>query len=219
MHGTCCDPDIPREEKHPKTINMSLIVRRRVNAMNRRLEEVARQSLQRVADVDRDGLVLRLDPLPLLLRVQDLQSSDGLAEEKRDAAQVGVAWRVELADLLVDFWGAGGVVHVAEVVFAFDVVLVVFDELVFVGQFEDDGEEAEKFDNYFVVALSAEGFDLFDVVLQDRGLCTLVVAIEFGDVENLNIIFDGLGESELSAKFLEDQHADVETYCLSPAGR
>ena len=51
---------------------MSLIVRWGVDAMDRRLEEVASQSLQRVADVDRDGLVLRLDPLPLLLGVQDL---------------------------------------------------------------------------------------------------------------------------------------------------
>jgi hypothetical protein len=135
MHGTCCNLNIPCEEKHPKTIDVSLIIRWRVNAVNRRLEEVARQSLQSVADVDRDGLVLRLDPLPLLLRVQNLQSSDGLAEEKRDAAQVGVAWRVELADLFVDLRGAGGVVHVAEVVFAFGVVLMLFDELVFVGEF------------------------------------------------------------------------------------
>lgn len=122
-----CDMIVPREEKHTKPVNMSLIIRRRVNTMDRRLEEVTSQSLQSVADVDRDGLVLRLDPLPLLLRVQDLQSSDGLAEEKRDTAQVGVAWRVELADLLVDFGGARCVVHIAEVVFAFDVVLVVFD--------------------------------------------------------------------------------------------
>jgi hypothetical protein len=142
-----------------------------------------------------------------------------LAEEKRDAAQVGVAWRVELADLFVDLRGAGGVVHVAEVVFAFDVVLVVFDELVFVGEFEDDGEEAQELDDYFVVALSAEGFDFFDVCLQDRRLCTLVVTIEFGDVENLNVVFDRLGESGLSAKDIEDQYVFVETYCLSPAGR
>ena len=173
---------------------MGLIVRRGVYAVDRRLEEVARQSLQSVADVDRDGLVLRLDPLPLSLRVQNLQSSDGLAEEKRDASQVGVAWRVELTDLLVDFWGAGCVVHVAEVVFACDVVLVVSDELVFVRQFEDDGEEAEELNDYFAVALSAEGFDLFDVVLQDRRLWTLVVAVELGEVVNLNIIIDGLGE-------------------------
>jgi len=127
--------------------------------MDRRLEEVTSQSLQRVADVDRDGLVLRLDPLPLLLRVQNLQSGDGL------------------------------------VVFALDVVLVVFDELVFVGQLEDDGEEAEELDDYLAVAFSAEGFNLFDVVLQDGGLCALVVAVELGEVVHLHVVFDGFGES------------------------
>jgi hypothetical protein len=184
---------------------MRLIVRWRVHTMNRRLEEITSQSLQSVADVDRDGLVLRLDPLPLLLRIQDLQSGDGLAEEKCDAAQVGMARRVQLAYLLVDFRRAGCVVHVAEVVFAFDVVLVVPDELVFVGQLQDDGEEAKELDDNFVVALATEGFDLFDVVLQDGGLCTLVVAVELGEVVHLHVIFDGVGESGGSANDLQDQ--------------
>jgi hypothetical protein len=76
-----------------------------------------------------------------------------------------VAWRVELANLLVNFRGSRCVVHVAEVVFTLDVVLVLFDELVFVGKFENDGEEAEELDDDFVVALPAEGFDFLDVVL------------------------------------------------------
>lgn len=122
---------------------MSLVVWRRVNAVDRRLEEVGCQSLQSVADVDRDGLVLWLDPLPLLFGIQDLQGSDRLAEEKRDATQVSVAWRVELTDLLVNFWRSGCIVHVAKVVLALDIVFVVFDELVFVGQFENDSEEAK----------------------------------------------------------------------------
>ena len=181
---------------------MSLIVRRGVDTMNRRLEEVASQSLQRVADVDRDGLVLRLDPLPLLLRIQNLQSSNGLAEEKRDTAQVGVTRRVELANLLVNLRRARCVVHVAKMVFTLDVVLVLFDELIFVGQFENDGEQAEELDDDFVVALPAEGFDLFDVVLQDRRLCALVVAVELGDVIDLDRVGDSLSESGWSADAL-----------------
>jgi hypothetical protein len=62
-----CKADIPGEEEHTETIDMRLIIRRRVYAMDRRLEEVSSEGLQRIADVDRDGLVLRLDPLPLLL--------------------------------------------------------------------------------------------------------------------------------------------------------
>ena len=198
---------------------MSLIVRRGVDTMNRRLEEVASQSLQRVADVDRDGLVLRLDPLPLLLGVQDLQSSDRLAEEKRDAAQISVAWRVELADLLMNLRRARRIVHVAKMVFTLDVVLVLFDELIFVGEFEYDGEEAEKLDDYFVVALSAESFDFFDVILQNRRLCTLVVAVELGDVVDLDRVGNSLRESDGLANLLPNQHMDAGTYFLSPAGR
>ena len=68
---------------------MSLIVRRGVDTMNRRLEEVASQSLQRVADVDRDGLVLRLDPLPLVVDwVPDLERGDGLTEEEGETPEV-----------------------------------------------------------------------------------------------------------------------------------
>jgi hypothetical protein len=42
--------------------------------------------------------------------------------------------------------------HVSEVVFSLDVVLVVTHELIFVGEFEEDGEEAEEFFDYFCVA-------------------------------------------------------------------
>jgi hypothetical protein len=77
--------------------------------------------------------------------------------------------------------------------------------LVFVRQFEDDGEEAEKLDDDFAVAFAAEGFDLFDVVLQDGGLCTLVVAVELGEVVHLHVVFDSLGEPGGSANNLQGQ--------------
>jgi hypothetical protein len=43
-------------------------------------------------------------------------------------------------------------VHVAEVIFAFGVVLMVADELVFVWELEEDGEETEELLNYLCVA-------------------------------------------------------------------
>lgn len=42
--------------------------------------------------------------------------------------------------------------HVAEVVFAFGVVLVIADELVFIWELEEDGKETEEFCDYFCVA-------------------------------------------------------------------
>jgi hypothetical protein len=60
-----------------------------------------------------------------------------------------VSGRVELADLRVDLRRAGGIVHVPKVVFSFDVVRVVSNELVLVGEFKDDGEEAKELDYHF----------------------------------------------------------------------
>lgn len=50
------------------------------------------------------------------------------------------------------------------------------------------------------MALSTEGFDLLDVILQDRRLCTLVVAVELREVVNLHIVRDSVGESGWSAE-------------------
>jgi hypothetical protein len=39
--------------------------------------------------------------------------------------------------------------HVSEMILSLNVVLVVFDQLVFVREFEDDGEEAKELDYHF----------------------------------------------------------------------
>ena len=68
--------------------------------------------------------------------------------------------------------------HIPEVVFALVVVEMVLHELVFIREFEEDGEEDEEFGDDVGVALSAEGFDFFDVVLQDGWVETGVVAVD-----------------------------------------
>ena len=40
-----CNVNVPSKEQHAKTVNVSLVIRRRVNTVNGRLEEVASQSL------------------------------------------------------------------------------------------------------------------------------------------------------------------------------
>lgn len=85
--------------------------------------------------------------------------------------------------------------HVAEMILALDVVLVVFDELVFVFEFKDDGEETEELHYDEVVTFPAECLDLLDVVLQNWRLSTLMVAVEFGQVVDLDVILDVLGKS------------------------
>jgi hypothetical protein len=85
--------------------------------------------------------------------------------------------------------------HISQVVFALDIVLVVLDELVFVRKFEHDGKEAEKLDYNFRMAFPAEVLDLLDVVLKDRRLSTLVVPVELREVVDLNVVHDRFGQS------------------------
>lgn len=130
---------------------MRLVLRGRVHAVHAALEVPARERAQGVADVHRDGGVLRLDPLPLVLRVQDLQGRDGLAEEQREGPEVGVARHVHAAHLLVLLRAPRRVVHVAQVVLAFLVVEVVLDELLLVLELQEDGEDAEESEEDFLV--------------------------------------------------------------------
>ena len=95
---------------------MLLVLRRHRHAVDRAPDVAARQEVERVARVDRDRRVLRLHPLPLVReRVLDLQRGDGLAEEEREGAEVGVPEGPGL-DLRVLLRGALAVLHVAEVV-------------------------------------------------------------------------------------------------------
>lgn len=126
-----------------------------MHPMDTRLDQPAREGRQRITGVDRNRAILGLHPFPVPLGIEDLESRYRLAEEEGYGAQVCVPGAVELADLLVLFGAAGGIMHVPQVVFALDIVLVVADELVFVGKLQQDGEEAEElFDNFGVAFLS-----------------------------------------------------------------
>ena len=88
--------------------------------MHGALDVVRRQQVERVARVDGERRVLGLHPLPLAGDgVPDLQRRDGLAEEEREGAEVGVptAPQTETSVLL---GGEFAVFHVAEVVLHLD---------------------------------------------------------------------------------------------------
>lgn len=144
--------DSPGKVQHTQSVNVCLVRWRRMHPMNTRLDKPTRQSRQSITSINSDSPILRLDPFPLVLRVEDLQGGNRLTEQEGQRAKVCVSGDVQGAKLLVLLLASGGVVHVAEVVFALDVVLVGADELVFVGKFEEDCEEAEEFDYDFVVA-------------------------------------------------------------------
>lgn len=120
--------------------------------MDARLDQAAGESGKGVAGINSNGAVHRLHPLPLSLGVEDLEGGDGLAEEEGEGAEVSVPGDVQVGDLLVVLEIACCVVHVPQVVFALDVVQVVLDKLLLVGELEQDCEEAEELYYDFLVA-------------------------------------------------------------------
>lgn len=48
------------------------------------------------------------------------------------------------------------------------------------------------------IAYPGEFLDLLDVVLQNRGLRTLMKPVKLGNVVDLNIVFDAIAETEAS---------------------
>jgi hypothetical protein len=84
--------------------------------MDRAFDVPAREQVERVARIHGERPVLGLDPLPLARRVVlDLERRDGLAEEERERAEVGVPAAPE-AELRVLLGCKFAILHVPEVV-------------------------------------------------------------------------------------------------------
>lgn len=82
--------------------------------MDAALQVAVGPELQRVGDVDGDAARVRFHVLPGAVGHDDLEGGDGLAEEERQAAEVGVAAAVDVFVPGVYFGRAGAVVHIAE---------------------------------------------------------------------------------------------------------
>lgn len=66
-------------------------------------------------------------------------------------------------------------------------------------------------------AYSAESLDFFDVVLENLGLGSLVEAVEFGQVVDLNLVFDPFRNTGLVSSL--SLILFTFAYVLNPAGR
>lgn len=111
-------------------VDVALVLGGQRDAVDGRLDVVARQEAEGVTRVDRQAAVQRLGPLPVArLVVLDLEGRHGLAEQQRDGAQVRVARRPEavgqLADLLLV---EPAVLHVPQVGLVVDFPLVQLGE-------------------------------------------------------------------------------------------
>lgn len=79
------------ESKNPDPIILGLVLRRDMHTVNGRLEVSARENLEGVGDVDSNGLLVGLDPMPgLISRVEDLKGGDRLPEEEGDGTEIGL---------------------------------------------------------------------------------------------------------------------------------
>jgi hypothetical protein len=79
-------------------------------------------------------------------------------------------------------------------VFPFNVILVVSHQLVLVGQFKQNGKEPEEFFDNFCMAFTAEGFDFLNVGLEDGWMLAGMIAVELGNVVDLDVVFDAVAE-------------------------
>lgn len=167
--------------------------------MDRAPDISASQERQGIARVHSESSILGLHPLPLARRVVlDLQRGDGLAEEQRPGAEVGVAAAPETADLDVLLGRVLGVLHVPEMVLALDLVPVDVREVVFRELECGREQDVQGVEHFFVQRLDMpsvswgrmglghrQGFyqgeflDLVQVVLDDSRVVVCEIAVKF----------------------------------------
>ena len=77
--------------------------------------------------------------------------------------------------------------HVSKVILPNYIVLMIFDELVFVWQLKDDSKYSQELlDN--LIAFATKGFNALDIVLQYCGLLAVMITVELWQIVNLNIV-------------------------------
>lgn len=166
---------------------MRLVGRRGHHPVDAALQEAIRQKGERVCDIHGNGAWVRLHVLPLVCRSADLQRRDGLTEEKRQAAEVGMTFHPNAGEGFVNGGGAAVVLHVAEVTVAVRGVAVDLEKVVFV-QPEDDCDEGEEFVYDGLVDVFAEFVDGWPRVEDDLWVWAIVRWDCFRNVVDFSVI-------------------------------
>lgn len=191
-HGLQDDVGLgPRKVDQAQPRAAGLVLGRPDDAVHRAPEVPAAQELERVGDVDDDGIPRRPDVPPLALGRLHLQARDRLVEQERERVVVGMPPRPDVAPRGVLAPRPGEVLHVAQVLEPLGVVAVPPDEEVLVVQLQHAREEPEEGEEEPVVDLEGEGPDLVPVVPDDLGVGPLVLGRELGDVVPLVVVAPG----------------------------
>lgn len=181
------------DEAHPRLV--SLILGRAHDAVHRALEVPAAEELERVGDVDDDGVARAPDVPPPAVGHLDLEPRDGLVEQERQGVVVGVAAGPDVAPLGVVGARPRVVLHVAQVLETLGVVAVAARKEVVVAELEGGGEEAQEGQQQRVVDAAREGPDLVPVVEDGPrvGAAPDVLGRELGEVVALVVVAAGEG--------------------------
>lgn len=155
--------------------------------MDTALQKAVCPELQRIGDVDRDGLVDGLDVLPRPVGGLDLQRSHRLAEQQRDGAKVGVAAGHDILVPLVLLGGARAVDHVPQVAVAAPVVAVSVDQ-VLLRQLQQRRDDAEDLVDDLLVHEAVEALDLGVVAQYHIRVRALVPRNELENVVQLDVV-------------------------------
>ena len=122
--------------------------------MDRALDISPGEERERVARVHRERPVLGPHPIPRACGVvPDLERRDGLAEEQRPRAEIGVALAPEPAELRVFLGRVLGVLHVPEVVLALARVVMDRGQPVFWELERDREEDVQRVEHFGVQRL------------------------------------------------------------------
>jgi hypothetical protein len=89
--------------------------------------------------------------------------------------------------------GALAIDHVPEVVFALLLVRMLFDEVLFVWELQNDGEQAQQREDHVGVKCPCEDLDFWEMCLHQVRLWVpaLEVLGELRDIEHFDVVLDG----------------------------
>lgn len=172
---------------------VGLVLGRAHDAVHRALEEAAAEELERVGDVDDDGITRAPNVPPAPAGHLDLEPRDGLVEEEGQGVVVGVPSGPDVAAPGVVGAGARVVAHVAQVLEPLGVVAVAGGEVLVVAELEGGGEEAQEGQQQAVVDGAREAPDLVPVVEDWArvGAPQSVLGRELGEVVALVVVAAG----------------------------
>lgn len=181
----------PREVDQAQPRAVRLVPRRPDDAVHRALEVATAQELQRVRDVDDDGVPRRPHVPPPALGRLHLQARDRLVEQERQRVVVGVSPRPDITRRRVLVPRTRVVLHVPQVLEPLGAVAVPPHEEVLVVQLEHVGEEPEQGQEEVVVHPEREVADLVPVGQDQWRVGPLVLRGELGDVVPLVVVAGG----------------------------